>query len=230
MKQEKDRSEQALGATIVSHFTGLEWEVFQEVQTRQHGGIADIVLRQGRIVGVVECKRTLNLSVIEQAYEWLPYAHFVWTATWHSSPRGRLVYKILKDNGIGWLSVYGNDDPRESVKPAFRRAPPNLQLLTDCLTEQRRHVGAAGSARGGHWTPFRHTGWELERIAKESPGILLKDALDSFKHHYSSTKSAMCNLPEWIDKGKFPTIRLDRSDGRLRLVLADPAPEKNLVP
>jgi len=28
----------------------------------------------------------------------------------------------------------------------------------------------------------------------------------------------MCNLPEWIEKGKVPGVALDRSDGKLRLV------------
>lgn len=217
MVKTEDKSEQALGERIVRYFGDREWEVFQEVRTRQHGGVADIVVRQGRIVGVVECKRTLNLSVIEQAYEWIAYAHFVWVATWHSIPRGRLMYKILQDYGIGWLSSY-RGDVRETTKPAFRRVPPNLSLLTDCLTEERRHVGVAGSAHGGYWTPFRQTGWELQRLAKEKPGITLREALESFRHHYASTKSAMCNLPSWIDKGKFPEVRLDRSDGKLRLV------------
>jgi hypothetical protein len=33
----------------------------------------------------------------------------------------------------------------------------------------------------------------------------------------------MCNLPEWIEKGKVPGVRLDKSSGKARLVLTDPA-------
>ncbi len=217
--EKPDKSEESLGKIMVEYLTSLHWEVFQEVETRQQGSRADIVARRGPIVGVIECKRSFGLPVLEQAYEWREHAHFIWIATWSGNPRGRLVYRLLEDFGIGWWKIYVGD-VREAVAPRFNRRPPRLSELTQCLVPQRQAFGAAGSARGGHWTPFRATCHELERIAKETPGVSLRDALSQFKHHYANTKSAMCALPEWIEKGKVPGVRLDRSSGKICLVPA----------
>jgi hypothetical protein len=169
---------------------------------------------------------------MEQAFYWRGYAHFVWVATWYSSRPARLAERILKDYGIGHLEMRHSNcqrtleinHPDEAVAPAFLRCPPNMELLTQKLVPQQKTVVAAGGNRGGHWTPFKCTCFELARIAREKPGITLREALDSFKHHYSNTRSAMCNLPEWIAKGKVPGVRLDKSDGKARLVLVDASP------
>lgn len=230
MEPKHKPTEVDLASRIVDYFEHEHWEVFQEVQLHQSGPRADIVVRQGRIVGVVECKQSLGLPVLEQAFEWLGYAHLVWVATWQrSGQRSRLINRILGDHGIGylWLSQNHWEDGHPSEKPSPRllRLPPNLELLTQKLTSERRHVGTAGSARGGHWTPFKQTCWALKEIAEEHPGITLKEALGKFKSHYANTRSAMCNLPEWIEKGKVPGVTLDRTDGKLRLVLATPKPD-----
>jgi hypothetical protein len=205
--------------------------VYQEVQISPLSPRADIVAVQGKLVSIVECKQALGLPVMEQAFYWRGYAHFVWVATWYNSrAQGRLAHRILKDYGIGHLehrmASFESNDPHEAVKPVFLRLPPNLELLTQKLVPEQKTVCAAGSNVGGHWTPFKCTCYELARIAKEQPGITLKEALDSFKHHYSNTRSAMCNLPEWIEKGKVPGVRLDKSSGKARLVLTDPAPNQ----
>lgn len=228
-KSEKPKPTEAdLAACIVRFFTDQHWEVFQEVQVGPMMPRCDIVITQGKTVGIVECKQALGLPVMEQAFYWRSYAHFVWVATWYSSRPARLADRILRDHGIGHLEMraasFDINDPHEAVAPALLRRPPNLDLLTQKLVPQQKTVVAAGGNRGGHWTPFKSTCYELARITKEKPGITLKEALDSFKHHYSNTRSAMCNLPEWIDKGKVPGVRLDRSDGKARLVLVDASP------
>ncbi len=220
-------TEANLAGCIVRFFTDQHWDVYQEVQVGPMMPRADLVVTQGKIVGIVECKQALGLPVMEQAFYWRGYAHFVWVATWYSSRPARLATRILKDYGIGHLEMrmgsFEINDPHEVAPPVFLRRPPNLELLTAKLVPQQKTVVAAGGNRGGHWTPFKSTCYALASIAKEKPGILLREALDSFKHHYSNTRSAMCNLPEWIEKGKIPGVRLDKSDGKMRLVLE---PEK----
>lgn len=224
-------TEAQLAASVVRFFEDQHWEVFPEVQCYQGSNRADLVVRQGKILGVIECKLALGLPVLEQAFGWRGHSNFVWVATVHrNAGEGRLVHTILKDYGIGWLALYGDsDDLRERTKPAFMRRPPLRELLEKQLVPERKLVGegVAGGNRGGFFTPFKRTCWELERIVKEQPGITLKEALGQFKHHYSNTRSAMCNLPEWIDKGKVEGVRIDRSDGKLRLVLVTPGPVEN---
>lgn len=226
MTEEEKRkpTEADLASCIVRYFTDQHWEVYQEVQIGPLMPRADIVIAQGKTVGIIECKQALGLPVMEQAFYWRGYAHFVWVATWYSSRPARLADRILKDHGIGHLEMrtgsFEHNDPGEAVAPTLLRRPPNLELLTQKLVPQQKTMVTAGGNRGGHWTPFKSTCYEIERIAKGNPGITLKEALNSFKHHYSSTRSAMCSLPEWIAKGKVPGVQLDKIDGKLRLVLA----------
>src|SRR6185295_4535729 len=81
-------TEADLARYIVGYFQNLQWEVYQEVQLSTQGSRADIVVTQGKLVGICECKQSLGLPVLEQAYEWKPYAHFVWVATWYKSRTG----------------------------------------------------------------------------------------------------------------------------------------------
>lgn len=219
----KKPTEADLAGCIVRFFEDQRWDVYQEVQVGPMMPRADLVIRQGKIVGIVECKQALGLPVMEQAFYWRSYAHYVWCATWYSSRPARLAERILNDYGIGHLQMrmasFEINNPDEPIAPKLLRCPPNLDLLTQKLVPQQKTVVAAGGNRGGHWTPFKSTCWELARIAKERPGITLKEALGSFKHHYSTTRSAMSNLPEWIAKGKVPGVKLDRSSGKICLVL-----------
>jgi len=114
-------TEAALAASIARHFEDLQWDVYQEVQLQQGASRADLVVKQGALVGVVEVKQALGLPVLEQAFGWQGYAHFVWVATWHRSGH-RLAHRILEDYGIGHISVYSHkgsigDDAREKVQP-----------------------------------------------------------------------------------------------------------------
>ena len=217
---------------VVRYFQDQHWDVYQEVQLRQGGPIADLVVTQRKLVGIVECKQSLGLPVLEQAFGWKPYAHLVWVATWKNGNRSQLAWNIMKDYGLGYITQYRtNPDSNyadERFAPRLLRLPPNLELLTQKLKPEHKTTVAAGSNRGGYLTPFKMTCWELSRIVEEQPGITLREALGKFKHHYASTRSAMCNLPQWIAKGKVSGVRLDRSDGRPRLQLEpkQAAPEK----
>lgn len=214
-----DLTEADLARYIVGYFQNLQWEVYQEVQLSQQGSRADIVVTQGKLVGICECKQALGMPVLEQAFEWKPYAHFVWVATWYKSRTGMLISRIVKDYGFGHLDhgVFHaeSNSTRERVKPVLLRRPPNLELLTQKLRpEHKAGFAEAGGNSGGHFTPFKETCGNLVRIATDKPGISLREALGEFKHHYSSVKSAVAHLPEWIEKGKVPGLRLERVDGR----------------
>jgi hypothetical protein len=224
-------SEADLARQVVRYFQDLHWTVYQEVQLHQGSHRADIVIAQNGRVGVIECKQALGLPVMEQAFEWVGYAHWVWVATWYNGrERSRLASRILKDYGIGHLSQSRRDIelnlPSEDVKPRLLRRPPYLDEMLSSLAPEQQTAAEAGTNRGGHWTPFRRTCYELSRVVRENPGLTLKEALSRFDHHYANTKSATSNLPEWIDKGKVPGVRLDRSDGKARLwTITDPAPK-----
>lgn len=72
----------------------------------------------------------------------------------------------------------------------------------------------------------RQTCYQLSKVVQEEPGLTLREALAKFKHHYATTASACANLPEWIEKGKVPGVRLDRADGKPRLFLIEQQPKE----
>jgi hypothetical protein len=51
----------------------------------------------------------------------------------------------------------------------------------------------------------------------EHPGCSMKEALDNIETHYASKASARSSMVVWIERGKVPSVRLER-DGR-RLIL-----------
>ncbi len=211
-------TEADLARYIVGYFQNLHWDVYQEVQISTQSKRADIVVTQGKLVGVCECKTSLGLPLLEQAFHWKPYAHFVWLATWSRHP-GDFICRLVKDFGFGHLDHFESsadcNATRERTRPTLLRAPPCLDLLRGALRpEHRSGFAEAGGNSGGHFTPFKQTMWELKRIAQDKPGIALREALGEFKHHYASVSSAVAHLPEWIDKGKCPGLRLERVSGK----------------
>lgn len=155
----KKLTEADLARYIVGYFQDLHWDVYQEVQLSTQSKRADIVVTQGRLVGVCECKQSLGLPVLEQAFNWKTYAHFVWIATWHRRP-GPFIRRLMKDYGFGHLEHYENsaecNTTREGIKPTLLRCPPELDTLRGALRPQQRSGFAqAGANSGGHFTPSR---------------------------------------------------------------------------
>ena len=62
--------EQELASYIVSYLENENWEIFQEVQFRSYGNIADIVAVKDNKLWIIESKTTLSFKVLEQARRW----------------------------------------------------------------------------------------------------------------------------------------------------------------
>lgn len=200
-----------IGAPIVAYLEQQGWDVYQEVKAAYGDPIADVVgvMEHGRarVVWVVECKTTLGLAVLDQALGWLGFAHYVSVAVPPTPCRSRhrAVDYLLKQNGIGWLSVALHDPPwppevNELQAPRLHRKAYVRKLL-DALNPAQKHLCPAGSTAGA-WTPFRQTCDALAREAKAQPGITLKAAVDAIRTHYHSTQTARSCLVKWLGAGK----------------------------
>lgn len=221
------RPETAVGAPVVAHLREMHWDVYQEVHM---GMVADIVGVQGRVLWVIECKTSLGFDVIAQAARWVQggWAHFVSVAVpWvkQASDGRALAMRVCGWQGIGCLEVKGHPSfpggeteatVTEVARPTLHRSARFHRQLRDCLREEQKSQ-VAGTAGGGHWTPFRHTCDQLRRVVKETPGIHLKDALERIDHHYHSDSTARSALPKWIETGKFKGVRLEVEGHRCRL-------------
>lgn len=209
------KREEDLAAVVVRHLRDLRWEVYPEVQPRRFKCCADIVAVQGPVVWVLETKLSFGLSVIEQAHDWRPYAHFVSVAVpW--SRRTRMAEIICRRLGIGVLRIRKDGMIDERALPDFNRKALADRLRVD-LTERHKTYAPAGNAAGRRYTPFRRTCESVAAAVRERPGLLLKELLDSVPTHYLNRASARTCLPRWVREGLVDGVRMERDGRFLRL-------------
>lgn len=216
------KSEADMAAVVVQHLATGGWDVYQEVSTGYGGAVADIVAVRGHVVAVVECKKSLNLDVIAQAWRWRrrSLAHVVWVAV-PAPKRGRsgqtaeFAEHLLTQFGIGLMHVTEYAGVRERGSAAFhRKLTFDGKGMRHYLVEQQKTYAKAGSARGGHWTPFKQTCDDLRRAIEARPGITMKEAVDEIDHHYSRDSVARACLTSLIKANIIDGVDL-RYDGKV---------------
>jgi len=217
------KTEADLAREVVQWLQDLKWEVYQEVQPFGYGNpIADIVAVQNNLIWIVECKRTLSIDLMGQAYNWQRRAHYISVAT----PSRRYKRKrsgidfaqvILRQFGIGLLYVHpltkwereGNfRGVEEEIKPRLNRKAFASNIRNGLVEEQKTYA-IAGNATGRHWSPFRATCKRIIQKVQEEPGITLKSLLEQIDTHYSSTATAKACIPKWIREGVIPEVQLE---------------------
>jgi predicted RecB family endonuclease len=209
--------ETAVAAPIVAWLQAQHWDVYQEVTCR--GSVCDIVATRGPIVWAIECKASLGVDVIAQAYSWRRMANYVSVATprrRRSDARECFERDILQRFDIGALSmecVYGS--VREEIAPVlYRRVDSSLR---ERLCDAQKTFAPAGNADGRRWTPFQETCAELRRFVQERPGCSLKEAIGSISHHYASPASARAAMRIWIEKGVVDGVAARREGRTIKL-------------
>lgn len=222
-------SEAALCEVLVDWLEAEGWEVYQEVQ--YHGGIADIVAVRGGIVWVVEAKTGYNMTVMEQAYNWLNYAHLVSIATPSLKRRKGhfMADSILRYYGIGRLVVpapfhfKGQTEIQvtQEIFPIYHRKRKVLKSAVtqfkDSLLPEHKTWAKAGVQHGRRVTTFGLTREAVKKVVAKYPGITLHDLVEKVDHHYSSKYGARQYIALYIDNGVIDGIRIDRDGKRLRL-------------
>jgi hypothetical protein len=208
-----------LAKKVIDWLIDQKWDVYQEVQFCGGGNIADIVAKQGRIIWVIETKMTLSLSVIGQAYEWLPWANYVSVAVPAGKRRIGFASQVLKTYGIGLLTVNQFDhdwnSPVDEIEhPTLRR--PIRDHILNTLNEAHKTYAEAGNAEGRRWSPFKETCSQIYRYVKVNEGCSLKDVLTSVKHHYTSTATARSCIPKWAEAGEIEGIKVVKEQGQWR--------------
>lgn len=227
VKTEKWGSEADLAAAVVAYLEALQWTIYQEVEG--FSGIADIVGVQDDKIIVVETKKSLTFDVIAQAMRWKPYAHQVSVAvpkTKGVSGGRQLAFRVCAEHEIGVLEVTkwsGGETHINEERPAPTRKkiiPTGLKMK---LREEHKTYAKAGSANGGHWTPFKSTCEALRReVESGRPGRTLIEVVKELDHHYASPSSARNHLGHWIEKGKVAGVRLEKKDGKTLIFPAEP--------
>ena len=224
--KERFQSEQELAAVVVGWLQADSWTVYQEVQIARYSSVADIVAVRDPVVMVIECKLRFGIEVIEQAAGWTGLAHYVGVAspTIRSDRANRCLQFLCQHFGIGVM--YVPPDARgltASLSWSHHIGPPKLHrkakvdILRAGLREEQKSWAEAGNSRGLRFTPFASTCKSLMNVVAKQPGIEMREAVASIKHHYASDQSARSSLLKWIEAGHVAGIRLRRDGKKLLL-------------
>lgn len=203
-------SEIELAEQIINHLTKMGWEVYQEVQVFSYGNIADIVATRDNIVWVLECKLSLSLSLLEQAHNWQPLAHYVSIVVPRKKQNKQhgFTTQILKHFGIGCFTIRSMDNAViERTTPKLNKNT-NAEYLQNCLTEQHKTWAKAGNSDGKRYTPFQDTKDQLIRFVTKTPGLPIKKVIAGIKHHYRKDSTARACILQWIHRGIITEVKL----------------------
>lgn len=223
-------SEQDIAAHAAEWLAASGYDVYEEVHT--FTGRADLVGVAGKKIAIVEVKKSFSLDLLYQCIAGQRVAGVVWACAYAKKHAPYDFIALARMLGVGVLWFDG-ESIRQSFDPEYRRAPHRDWLIKSWGSqrppEQCRRGGEyarAGSARGGHWTPYKQTCADLLRHVRANPGCLLGDALKSLKTHYSSEVSARQTLAFRLTNGQVPGIVVERDGRRLRLFAESEKREK----
>ena len=223
------QKESDLAAPVIEYLQDLRWEVYQEVQTGYAGDIADIVARQGKLLWVIELKKSLSLEVIAQAQIWSRYAHYasvaIPTRTRSRTSKGReLADRIMAERGIGCIKVQGPESYQpepmvvtRGVVAARLNRKASSDKLRNSLCEEQKTFATAGNSDGKRWTPFQRTCREVLNAVTKKPGLNMKELVDAVDHHYASDAGARAHLAGWIQEGVVDGVEARREGRCLRV-------------
>lgn len=190
-------TEKELAKAVVSWLQEQHWDVWQEVQFHTYGATNDIYAMYGKISWAIECKLTLNLKVIEQAYRSRAVIKSIAIPHRNSNSFGE---KICKDYGIGVISVTSIGNVNYSPGRLNRGFYKNSEQTIEFLKKVPKEFCEAGS-KNGHWTPYKATIEQCKSFIRKNSGCSISDIMKHIDHHYNSDSTAKAcitkALKEW---------------------------------
>jgi len=192
-------------------------EVYQEVVLGQLASVADIVVEEPDSIWIIEAKTSLSWDLLAQANSRKNWAERISVAVpsrkWKWKTRQYIEY-LLRREGIGLIEVGKNGRVHEVLRPeqSGKKALYSAKLRKSLHPAQKDFI-EAGTAGGGHWTPFKETCKQALEAVTKNPGLPVKELVDSIQHHYRTDNSARSNLIKWGRKGVIPGVKV-RQKGR----------------
>ena len=234
-RTQRGNPEQALAAHVVAWLAAQHWDVYEEVKIQRRGSsrVADIVAVRGPVVWVIECKRSFNLQVIAQAGEWGATRRSVAVPACPREGKGRtsplraFARSVCGKFDVGVLEVGRHGHVYEALPaPILRANRRESQRVRSALHEGQKRCAKAGSARGGHWTPYRETMNAVRLVLGNRPGLTLEEILRHLKtHHYRTDASALKSLGTALREYESAWCYVDDSVWRARYYLVEQVPE-----
>lgn len=186
-----------LAERVINWLEDQHWEIYQEVQFRGYGGIADIVAVRAGYLWIIECKTSMTFTVLEQASLWHCHFRSIAIPATNRALKGRgIAYKIAKDYlKLGIIEV--GDGVHEYLDAPLMREYHNYsKRMISQLCEEQKHYLKAGSNGGGYYTPYRRTMDHVKDFITSHPGCTLKEIMNDIggEHHYASNQGARTSI------------------------------------
>lgn len=218
MKRLPVQKETELAAKVVSWLADQHWDVYQEVEFRGRGGVADIVAVRKGIVWILECKTRYCFDVLNQACEWP--VHYRSVAVPFS--RGR-DYRVARDYyRVGVVEVEDNWITESLPAPLFAKNHATAKKYLLQLTELHKTFAPAGSQSGHHLTPYKQTMLDVRRFIENHPGCTVKEVFaDLGRMHYSSAASFKGNIVKALIDFERSWCRVDTSTRPCKLFIRE---------
>jgi hypothetical protein len=213
-------TEASIAALVVAWLRDQRFEVYQEVHV--HGRTCDIVATRGPLLWAIETKMQYGVAVLDQADYWRGRANLVSVATPPSMRCSPVLDYFADQHGIGRLTVDQYEIVRERCHPRFDRKV--AASLRNHLREEQKTLVAAGTNRGGYFTPFKETCMQVARMVRQQPGITLGELLADGHFHYASKASARTGIAKWAEEGAIEGVRVEREGRAIRLYPEDVGP------
>jgi len=215
-------TEQQLAAKVVEWLCIQHWDVYQEVQIEYAGKVADIVAVRGPVVWVVECKRSLSLSVIAQANRWYTIRRSVAVPHINGNSKGRdFAFMVCARFNIGILVVNKFGVSEQLSAPLLRKNKWDADRMRAALTPEHKTWANAGSANHDHYTPYKYTIRQVQQLLTKTPGLTLKEIIREVKHHYSADPSAISSLRQALSTWESDWCVIDTSEKPYRYFVKD---------
>ena len=208
MKKRK-YSEAEIAKVLVDYLESKDWDVYQEVQFNNYGGVADIVAVKNDELWIIETKTSLTFSVLAQAESWQShYRSVAVPRTIRRHDNGRhLAYRICQRYlQIGVIEISpASSDVFIVVAPALQNIDKrSIERKLDTLSPLHKEYAKAGSKGNQHLTPFKYTMIQVKEFIQENPRCTMNEIISQIgKGHYSSESSAKNTLRkalrDWVN-------------------------------
>lgn len=217
-------SEQEMATLVINWLELQHWDVYQEVQFNTNSSIADIVAVRNGLIWVIECKKALTFAVMDQAKNWRSHLRSIAVPKIRDWRSRNLPYDICKNYlSVGVLLVTNFGTIREEVSPPIMRSYHKVaKSMILQLSEAHKNHAQAGSANGGHYTPYRATMDLVKLFISDNPGCTLNQIFAEIEehHHYASNQSAKQSIRKALENWE-DWCRVDRSQKEYRYFIND---------
>lgn len=206
-------SERDLARALITYLVKKGWpQPYQEVKYRK--GTADIVVDRSGHGWVIECKKSLSLAVLGQAYEWQHDNRFVSVAVFKAKARdsGRDFARTLcRHFGLGLFEIDKYGYAAEIIHPQDRRRRTTAigDILQSCRKEHLTWCEAG--SQNGAFTAFKNTLVNVRTFLANNGPSTVKTIVENIEHHYRNASSARSSLLKWLPEPKVcPGIGIER--------------------